>query len=393
MIVAPEPDNDRPRGRGHIVLYALALTVAALLLIAVVVFKGIILPPIIRNAIATQPPPTQTVSTIKAAYDDWQPELRAVGSLRAVNGADIAAEVAGIVASIEFKSGDEVPAGTILVRLRDEDDLARLKSLETQADLARIVAERDRRQLAAKAISQATLDNDEASLRSARALADEQRAIAAKKLIRAPFAGRVGIRQVDLGQYLAAGTAVVTLQQLDPIFVDFSVPQQAYDRMKPGAAVTLAVDAFPGKTFAGEIAAADPKIDTATRNVLVRATLHNPEGKLIPGMYGTVTIAAGTPERYLTLPQAAISFSSYGNTVYVVDEKAPDAAGHRLLAARQTFVTTGATRGDQVAVLTGIKEGELVVTAGQIKLHNGSPVAINDTVQPTNDPNPKPVEK
>jgi membrane fusion protein (multidrug efflux system) len=377
----------------HFLVFALLLLVASIVLIGSIVFKGVVLPPIIRHAIATQPAPKQTVSTTTAGYDSWQPKFQSVGTLRAVNGADLSAEVAGIVESIEFKSGDEVPAGALLVKLRAADDIAHLQSLDAAADLARIVYDRDRRQLEAKAISQAVLDSDEANLRSARALADQQRAIVDKKQIRAPFAGRLGLRAVDLGQYLAAGTTIVTLQQLDPIYVDFSVPQQVLGRMKPGARVTLLVDAFVGESFAGEIGAADPKIDTGTRNAQVRATLHNPDRKLVPGMYGTVAIETQAPERLLTLPQTAISFSTYGDTVYIVDDKGADPGGDRQLVVRQTFITTGERRGDQVAVLGGIKEGDVVVTSGQIKLHNGSPVAINNAVQPADDPHPTPVER
>jgi membrane fusion protein (multidrug efflux system) len=378
---------------GYFIISALALGFAAVVVVGTIVFKGVILPPIIRHAIASQPPPRQSVSTVKVGFDTWQPQLQAVGSLRAVNGADLSAEVPGIVESFAFQSGDEVPAGAILVKLRVADDLAHLHALEATADLARIVAERDRRQLEAKAISQATLDSDEANLRNARAQADEQRAVVDKKLIRAPFAGRLGLRAVDLGQYLAAGTTIVTLQQIDPIFVDFSVPQQELARMTPGTHISLRVDAFPKDPFRGDIVAVDAKVDTTTRNAQVRATLRNPDHKLIPGMFGTVSIEADAPQRLLTLPQTAIAFNTYGDTVFVVDDKGADAAGTRQLVARQTFVTTGARRGDQVAVLDGIKEGDQVVTAGQIKLHNGSAVTINDSIQPTDDPHPTPVEK
>jgi membrane fusion protein (multidrug efflux system) len=376
----------------HRWVYALILATAAVVLAGVIVFKGLLLPQMIRSAISKQGAPPQTVSTMKAGYQDWQPELRAVGNLRAVNGADLSAEVDGIVDSIEFHSGDEVQQGAVLVRLRAGDDAAKLRALDAEADLARIVAERDRRQLQAKAISQATLDADEAALRNAKALADQQRAIVEKKVIRAPFAGRVGLRKIDLGQYLAAGTTVVTLQQVDPIYFDFGVPQQALGRVRPGAPVTVRVDAFPDQSFAGEIVASDPKIDLATRNAQVRASLRNPDRKLLPGMYGSISTETGTPQRLLTLPQAALNFSTFGDTVYVVDT-ATDASGSPQTIARQTFVTTGATRGDQIAVLNGIKEGDIVVTAGQIKLHNGSAVLINNSLQPSNDPDPRPTEK
>jgi membrane fusion protein, multidrug efflux system len=219
-------------------------------------------------------------------------------------------------------------------------------------------------------------------LKNARAQVAEQQAVLDKKTLRAPFAGRLGIRAVDLGQYLSAGTAVVTLQALDPIFVEFFVPQQDVDRVRLGEPLRVTVDAFKGQTFDGKISAVNPKVDTGTRNLQVQATLQNPDHKLLPGMYATIDITTGAPENYITLPQTAISYNPYGNTVYVVVKN--DAAGGKPeLVARQTFVTTGPTRGDQVAVLKGVKAGDTVVTAGQIKLHNGSRLVINNSITPT----------
>ena len=186
---------------------------------------------------------------------------------------------------------------------------------------------------------------------------------------------------------------IVTLQALDPIFVDFYLPQQALDEIKVGQTVTAKVDTYPDQEFTGKITAINPKVDQNSRNVQVRATLDNADHKLLPGMFATVGIATGAPQRYVTLPQTAITYNPYGNTVYLVDDKGKDANGKPQLAARQTFVTTGATRGDQVAVLKGVKEGDTVVTAGQIKLRNGTPLIVNNTVQPSDDANPQPVDK
>jgi len=334
----------------------------------------------------------QTVSTMVAKVDEWQSRLDAVGSLRAVNGAELSFEVSGVVDTIEFKSGDDVAAGTPLVRLRSIDDLAKLRSLEATAELMRITSERNIKQFRAQAVSQAQLDTDAANLKSALAQVNEQQAIVNKKVLRAPFAGHLGLRMVDLGQYLTAGTPVVTLQSLDPIYADFFLPQQALDEIAVGQAVSAKIDTYPGQSFAGEISAINPKVDTNTRNVQVRATLKNPDHKLLPGMYATVSIVVGAPQRYITVPQTAITFSSYGNTIYLVDNKAPAGAPPQLVA-RQTFVTTGPTRGDQIAVLKGVNEGDTVVTAGQIKLRNGVGVVVNNTVQPTDDANPKPTEQ
>jgi membrane fusion protein (multidrug efflux system) len=337
--------------------------------------------------------PPQTVSTTTAALQDWQPRLEAVGSLRAVNGADLALEVAGIVEEIKFNSGDDVEAGQLLLRLRTDDDVARLQSLQASAELAEIVYERDQKQLKIQAVSQATLDADAANLKNAKAQVAEQQAVVDKKSVRAPFAGHLGIRAVDVGQYVSAGTTIVTLQALDPIFVDFFLPQQALEQIKVGQPVTVKVDTYAGETFNGEISAINPKVDVSTRNLQVRATLKNADHRLLPGMYATVDVDVGQTQRYVTLPQTAITFSAYGDTVYVVEDKGKGANGQPQLFARQTFVTTGATRGDQIAVLDGVKEGETIVTTGQIKLHNGAPLAINNTVTPTNDANPTPVEQ
>ena len=355
-----------------------------------------------------------TVSTAKAQYQDWLPQLGAVGSLRAERGADLSAEVGGIVDEIQFDSGDSVQVGRPLLRLRAADDLAHLESLRATAALAETNYQRDKAQLEAQAISQAVLDSDAATLRSARAQVAEQQALVAKKFVRAPFAGQIGIRAVDLGQYLAPGTKIATLQQLDPIFVDFSLPQQSLAQIHVGQKVQVIADVLPDKSFAGEITALDPQVDTDTRNVKVRARLKNPEHELLPGMYTNVSVEVGAPVRYLTLPQTAVAYNPYGATVYVVvpqskevggnaaqpGERAPAAArgsdasgaGHSDLVAKQAFVTTGATRGDQVAILKGINEGDEVVTSGQIKLRNGALVTINNSAQPSADANPQPQE-
>jgi membrane fusion protein (multidrug efflux system) len=347
----------------------------------------------IKQFFASMGAPPQTVSTTVAGFQEWQPQLEAVGSLRAVKGADLSLEVAGIVDQIAFQSGQDVDAGALLLQLRAEDDIARLHSLEANAKLAQITYDRDQKLVKTQVVSEATLDSDAAKLKDAQAQVTGQQAVINKKFIRAPFAGHLGIRAVDIGQYLGAGTMIVTLQALDPIYLDFYMPQQALDQVKVGQTVTAKVDTYPDQTFPGEISAINPKVDQNSRNVQIRATLKNADRKLLPGMFATVDIATTAPQRYVTLPQTAVAYNPYGSTVYVVDDKGKDAKGQPQLAARQTFVTTGATRGDQVAVLTGVKEGDTVVTAGQIKLHNGTPLIVNNTVQPSDDANPRPVDK
>ena len=342
----------------------------------------------IKKFMSQMAQPPQTVTAGKASFSAWQPKIGAVGTLRAVKGADLSLEVAGVVGQIAFSSGDDVEAGVLLLKLRSDDDLAKLQSLQATAELNEITFERDQKQLKLQAVSQATIDTDAANLKNAKAQVAQQQAILDKKTLRAPFAGHLGIRAVDLGQYLGAGTVIVTLQALDPIFMDFFVPQQAVDQVKIGEQIAVKVDAYKDQTFAGEISAINPKVDASSRNVQVRATLKNADHRLLPGMYATVEIPIGAPENLITLPQTAISFSPYGDTVYIVDDKGAGADGKPQLVARQSFITTGATRGDQVAVLKGIGEGDLIVTSGQLKLHNGSSVLIDNTVAPTADAAP-----
>jgi membrane fusion protein (multidrug efflux system) len=346
----------------------------------------------IKKFITALSNPPQTISASTAATSEWQPKIEAVGSLRAVRGADLSLETSGVVESISFNSGDDVQEGATLLKLRTADDVARLESLKAMAELNAITLDRAQRLLKTQAVSQAQLDSDAANLKNAKAQVDQQQAIIDKKILRAPFAGHLGIRAVDLGQYLGAGTPIVTLQALDPIYVDFFVPQQSVDQVRLGQQVTIKVDAYKDQPFAGEISAVNPKVDISNRNVQIRAILKNPDHRLLPGMYATVDIAVGSPATYVTLPQTAISYNPYGDTVYVVESKGNDGEGKPQFVARQTFVTIGPTRGDQVAILRGVEAGDTIVTAGQIKLHNGSVVMIDNSVTPTAEAAPVPVD-
>jgi membrane fusion protein (multidrug efflux system) len=346
----------------------------------------------IRESIAGQGIPPQTVSTAKAQFTEWQGEFQVVGTLRAVRGADLAPEVSGLITAIHFQSGQEVAEGAPLVQLNNESDVARLQSLMAAVELAQANYDRDQKQLAIQAVSQAVVDADAANLKSAKAQVAEQRALVAKKLVRAPFAGRLGIRAVDVGQYVNAGTKLVTLQALDPVYVDFFAPQKSLGRIALRQKIVLKTDAFPGLQFPGEVSSIDPKVDLATRNVQVRATVRNAKRSLLPGMFATVVLASGGPQRFLTLPQTAVSYNPFGDTVFIVEESKGKDEKARLLA-QQKFVTTGEARGDQVAILSGIKEGDTVVTAGQIKLRSGFPVVVNNAIQPTNEPSPNPKDQ
>jgi membrane fusion protein (multidrug efflux system) len=339
------------------------------------------------GAAATAP---QTVSTIAAAAMSWQGRTQASGTLRAVRGADLAAQASGIVDEIRFESGSEVAAGAVLLKLRPYDDPAKLEQLQAAAVLAEQTYKRDQEQFAAQAISQATLDSDVSALKSARAQVAAQQALIEEKTVRAPFAGKLGIRQIDEGQYLTAGATIVTLQALDPILIDFYVPQQELARLKTDQAAAATVDTYPGTRFSGTITSINSKVDMASRNVQVRASFRNADRRLVPGMYANVEIDNGAETTEITVPQTAIVYNPYGDTVFVVQHSGVDGKGKPSLAAQQRFVQLGATRGDQVAVRSGIAAGEVIVTAGQMKLRNGSPVIVNNSVTPTNDAHPTP---
>lgn len=369
-----------------------------MLVIAVVVFGGVFGFQAFKNAkikefMAAFSAPPQTVATTTAQTSEWRNQASAVGSLRAVNGADLALEVGGIVDSISFKSGDVVKAGDVLLSLRSTDDVARLEALKATAELAQINYDRDVKQLKIQAVSQAQVDADLANLNNAKAQVAQQQAVVDKKTLKAPFDGKLGIRNVDVGQYINAGTAVVNLQALDPVYADFYLPQQMLDQLKVGQKVEVKIDTYPDLVFPGEISAIDPKVAVNSRNLQIRATLPNKEHKLLPGMYATIEVDTGNPKQYVTLPQSAITYNSYGATVFLVDNKGKDQQGHDKLVARQTFVTTGPTRGDQVAIVKGVNSGDVVVTAGQVKLRNGTPLIVNNQIQPSNDPNPKPTDE
>ncbi len=334
----------------------------------------------------------QTVSTTVAQMQEWNNSIEAVGSLRAVRGVDISSEVAGTVQAIYFQSGDWVEAGTLLVKLQADDDLAFLSSLKADAHLANLTYERDLMQFKQKAVPQSKIDLDEANLEKAQALIAEREAIIAKKFIRAPFSGRLGIISIDLGQYVSPGTQIVTLQELDPIYFDFYLPQQELPNIRLDQSVTLSTDLYPDKKFTGKIGAINSKVEQTSRNIQIRAILDNDNQELLPGMYGVVNIDIGNAQQYITLPQTAITYNPYGNTVFIAKATELDSEGNMQYVAEQRFVTVGATRGDQIAVLTGIQPGEAIVTAGQIKLQNGVALNINNTVTPSNDMNPKPQE-
>ncbi|MBV9726792.1 MAG: efflux RND transporter periplasmic adaptor subunit [Gammaproteobacteria bacterium] len=398
----------------------LIMIVAVLALIGII--AGIKVLMIMKLLAGMKPPPPAVVTTAKASYQEWQPEQRAVGTLRAARGADLALEVAGLVGRVNVRSGEDVKAGQLLLELVTTDEVANLHQLEAQTALSQLTYERAKRQIAVHVIAQADYDNAAADLKVKQAAVAQQQAIISKKQLRAPFAGRAGIVTITPGTYLNAGTVIVTLQQLDPEYVDFFVPQKNIGQLQVGRTVTLTLDAFPGRSFPGSVNAVNPRVDTDTRNVLVEARVPNPDGVLSPGMFVNVAVEVGAQQQHLTLPQTAIIFNPYGETVYVVRTKSqfdadqavaapkdadpvdnqpaskkkagkgPPPVAPGALVVEQTFVATGPMRGDQIAILKGIDAGAEVVTSGQIKLKNGAPVRIDNSVLPSNNPNPRPQE-
>jgi membrane fusion protein, multidrug efflux system len=343
----------------------------------------------IRLAMAANGSIPQTVSTATAEYSEWQPQVEAVGSLRAIHGVEVTTEVAGLVRKVDFKSGSDARVGQTLVQLNADPDVAQLQALMAEANLAGLTYHRDLIQYQAQAIGRAQLDTDIANLKNTREQEAAQAALVAKKTIRAPFPGRLGITTVNPGQYLNPGDPIVTLESVDPIYVDFRLPQDNLSVVAVGQTVHVRTDAFPGKTFEGKITSIDPLVDPSTRNFQAEATIRNPEHKLLPGMFVRTMVDAGSQERYLTLPQTAITYNPYGETVYLVSNPAK-AGGHP--TAKLIFVTLGPTRGDQVAVVKGLNAGDVVVSSGQMKIKNGTQLVVNNSVLPLDEPNPTPQE-
>ena len=381
------PAKKKPSVTKRMIVMLILVAVAAGAIVGFNVFKA----RMIRQFMASNATPTATVTTMVAGLQPWQPQLAAIGSLRAVRGVEVTTEIAGMVRSVHFRSGDDVRAGQLLVQLNADADAAQLRALQAGAELAARVLERDRAQLAAQTISQAQVDADVADLAARRALVAQQQAVVEKKSIRAPFAGKLGITTVNPGQYLDPGARIVTLQALDPVYVDFGLPQRQAAEIAVGQAISITSDAHPQQPFPGRITAIDPRIDPATRNLMIAATVPNAQRALVPGMFVDVRIDTGEAQRHVTVPQTAITFNPYGATVFLAqDSGRRDAQGQPVLEARQVFVKPGATRGDQVAILDGLEPGATVVTSGQLKLKNGTPLVVNNTVVPANDPDPRP---
>ena len=340
---------------------------------------------------AMQPPP-DAVTTIVAAQESWPNTLNAIGTVAAVQGVTVSADLPGVVDRITFDSGKAVEKGDVLVQLDTRQEQAQLAGAESQLELARLSHERMKGLVEQDAVSRAEYDTAAASLKQADARLNEIRATIERKTIHAPFSGVLGIRQVNLGQYLTGGAPVVPLQSLDPIYVNFAVPQQDTAQMRTGRTVHVTLTEPSGGEFNGRISAIDSVVDQATRNVQVQATLPNPGARLRPGMFVQAQVMLGAEQRVVALPATAINYAPYGDSVFIVGDMKNE-QGQSYRGVRQQVVKLGPARGDQIAVLSGIKPGEEVVTSGVFKLRNGAPIQVNNSVQPGNNKAPQTEDK
>jgi membrane fusion protein (multidrug efflux system) len=340
------------------------------------------------QAASFQPPP-EAVTSIIAKREDWPTTTGVIGTVEAVHGVDVSADLPGSIAKINFESGKAVQAGEVLVELDTRQERAQLASLEAQRELASVNYTRMQQLVNEGVISKAEFDQATAQQKATAANVAEIRATIERKTIRAPFSGILGIRKVNLGQYLAAGTPIVQLQALNPIYVNFGLPQQAVGTVSVGRSLRVTSEDLKGVAFSGKVTALDSVVDQATRNIQVQATLANPKAKLRPGMFVQVEVGIGANRPVITLPASAISYAPYGDSVFVITDM-KDPKGQTYRGVRQQFVKVEGTRGDQVAVVSGVNPGDEVVTSGVFKLRNGAAVQINNKVQPGNNPAPKP---
>lgn len=371
---------------------------------ALVVFGGVFAVKAMMGAGMNQffdnmPQPAVAVSSTIAQKQRWSDSGEAVGTFVAINGTDVTTEAGGVVRAIEFEAGQPVRAGAVLIRLNAANELATLRSLEAAAKLARVQANRWQQLGNDKLVSLDEVQSRVTAAATAQAQADAQRALIEQKTIRAPFSGVLGIRKVNLGQFVSPGSPIVSLQQLDPIYLDFSLPEQQMGKVSEGVMVRATVDAMPGKVFEGRVTAVEPQADPSTRNFKAQATLQNPGGTLRPGTFAHVDFATGGEREVVVIPQTAVSFNPYGNAVFVINkvprkEGEKDMQGKPLtgdkLVVTQRFVKTGTTRGDLIAVTEGLKPGEQIVTSGLLKLRNDAEVTINNKVQPMAQARPTP---
>ena len=379
--------QSRPKRRRKPIVIAIALLVA----IAVFVF-GIKALQIGKMMSTPQTMPPTTVSSATVKEEDWAPRLTAVGSVSAVEGAVVSAELAGIVSEINFENGAEAKKGEVLMKLDASQEEALLRSAEAEAQLARTDLERARDLAIKKVVSSAELDSAQSKFRRLNAVVDQMRSNIAKKSLIAPFDGQLGIRQVNVGQMINAGQQVVALTGLDRVYVDFALPEQYLSKVAKGLEVTVRADAFPDRQFKGKLTAINSMVDSSTRNVTVQATLENPDHALRPGMFAKAEVTLPEKHKTLVVPGSAISYAPFGDSVFVIDKQKDEKTGKESQVIRQQFVRVGEARGDFVAITQGLKAGDIVVSTGVFKLRNGMTVTINNDLAPKPELNPKPAD-
>ena len=356
---------------------------------AIVAVKGLQIGKLVASGQEGGGPPPETVSTAPVTKEKWEKSVESVGSLRAVQGADLSTEESGVVAKILFENGQEVKEGDLLVELDTDTEQANLRSAEAEQDLARTVYERTRRLRANNTVPQSDLDAAESQLRKMTALVEQLKATIRKKQINAPFSGRLGIREVNLGQFVNNGDKIVSLQSLDPIYVDFLLPQQLIAALQSGQKLQVVTDVYPGEVFEGTLTAVNAEIDPVTRNIRLQGTLPNADGRLRPGMFGRVLLSLGQADEVTSIPATAVISATYGDSVFVIKQET-GADGTARQVAEQRFIRTGRAKGDFIAVTEGLQPGETVVSAGAFKLRNGSPVEVNNDLAPQPQLQPQP---
>ncbi len=386
-----KPVSTKPKVRSGRGGWGVAIGGLLALVILLVGIKGLQIFKMMAAAKAMTPPP-QTVSSAEVREENWAPVLSAIGSVSAVQGATIAAELGGVVSDIKFENGGVAKKGDVIMKLDASQEEALLRSAEAEAELARTDLERAQGLASEKVVSKAELDAAESKFRRLTAIVDQMRSNIRKKTLVAPFDGQLGIRQVNVGQMINPGQQVVALTSLDQVYVDFALPQQHLAQLSQGLEVRVTTDALPGRVFPGKLTAVNSMVDTATRNVSVQATLENPDHLLRPGMFAKAEVVLPEKSSALVIPGSAVSYAPFGDSVFIIEKKKDEKTGKETQVIRQQFVRIGEARGDFVSVKEGLKVGETVVSTGVFKLRNGMAVTINNDLSPKPQVNPTPVD-
>jgi len=381
----PKQSNAKPRRKGIVIAIALLVTIC-------VFAFGIKILQIVKMTSTPMVMPPTTVSSVTVKAEDWAPRLTAVGSVSAVQGAVVSAELAGVVSEINFENGGEAKKGEVLMKLDASQEEALLRSAEAEAQLAQTDLERSRDLAMKKVVSSAELDSAQSKFRRRNAVVDQVRSSIAKKTLIAPFDGQLGIRQVNVGQMINAGQQVVPLTSLNPVFTDFALPQQYLGQLTPGLEVHVTTDAIPGRVFNGKLTAINSMVDSSTRNITLQATLDNSDHALRPGMFAKAEVMLPEKHKTLVVPGSAISYAPFGDSVFVIEKKKDEKTGKESQVIRQQFVRVGEGRGDLVAITQGLKAGETIVSTGVFKLRNGMTVTINNDLAPNPQVNPNPID-